>query len=170
MAPLIVLLVVFAATWLLGRALKPQKLTLAQSGHIAMCAMLLFTGTSHFYLTKGMVLTMPDFMPAKEALVYFTGVLEIIFGIGLLFESTRRVTSVLLILFFLAVLPANIVAALKHVDIPSATYTGPGVNYLWFRIPLQLLFIAWVYYFGYHKETAVAYSHKSVTTPTALAR
>ncbi|GEO04260.1 membrane protein [Adhaeribacter aerolatus] len=153
MAPLIVLLAVFAATWSLGRALKLRKLNLNQSGRVAMCAMLLFAGTSHFYLTKGMVLTMPDFLPAKEALVYFTGVSEIIFGIGLLFESTRRLTSVLLFLFFLAVLPANIVAAFKHVDIPSATYTGPGLNYLWFRIPLQLLFIPWTYYFGYRQQS-----------------
>ncbi|MGV3586187.1 MAG: DoxX family membrane protein [Adhaeribacter sp.] len=169
MAPLIVLLVVFAGTWLLSRALKLEKLTLAQSGRIAMCAMLLFTGTSHFYLIKGMVLTMPDFLPAKEALVYFTGILEILFGIGLLFEPTRRITSLLLLLFLLAVLPANIVATLKHVDIPSATYTGPDVNYLWFRIPLQLFFMAWVYYFGYRRETSLIHTEKPIAKPTAIA-
>ena len=154
MAPLIILLVVFLAAWFLGRALKSEKLTPARAGRIAMCAMLLFTGTSHFYLTKGMVLMMPDFLPAKEAFVYATGVLEILFGIGLLFETTRRITSVLLILFLLAVLPANIIATIKQVDIPTATYTGPGTSYLWFRIPLQLFFIGWVYYFGYRQATA----------------
>jgi len=111
---------------------------------------------------------MPDFLPAKEALVYFTGVLEILFGIGLLFESTRRITSVLLLLFLLAVLPANIVATLRHVDIPSATYTGPGVSYLWFRIPLQLFFMAWVYYFGYRQAAPAVYTPKPDAKPTAL--
>jgi uncharacterized membrane protein len=169
MAPLIVLLVIFMSAWLLGRTLKSEIFIFGRSGRLAMCAMLLFTGTSHFYLTKGMVLTMPDFMPAKEAIVYGTGVLEILFGLGLLFDGTRRLTSVLLILFFLAILPANIVAALRHVDIPSATYTGPGVNYMWFRIPLQLFFIGWVYFFGYRPERPIIYTERTPANPPAVA-
>jgi uncharacterized membrane protein len=169
MAPLVVLLVVFLATWLLGRVTKSHTLTVNRAGRIAMCAMLLFTGTSHFYLTKGMILMMPDFLPAKEAFVYGTGLLEILFGIGLIFESTRKLTSVLLILFLLAILPANIIATLKQVDIPTATYTGPGTSYLWFRIPLQLFFIGWVYYFGYSypKRAAVANTQKPAPKPAA---
>ena len=30
-------------------------------------------------------------------------------------------------------------------DYQKATVDGNGLNYLWFRIPLQLLFIAWAY-------------------------
>ena len=30
----------------------------------------------------------------------------------------------------------------------NGTYTGNGINYLWFRIPLQIFFILWVYYFN----------------------
>jgi hypothetical protein len=45
-------------------------------------------------------------------------------------------------------LSANINAAIHKVDYEKATYEGPGISYLWFRIPLQLLFIAWVAYFG----------------------
>jgi uncharacterized membrane protein len=54
----------------------------------------------------------------------------------------------LLILLFLIMLPANIEAARKRVDFQKATFDGKGPAYLWFRIPLQCFFIAWVAYFG----------------------
>jgi len=149
MITLVILLVVFALARLLNKFFKKPQIAVAQAGRMAMGALLLFTGTSHFYLIKGMVLMMPDFLPAKLALVYVTGLIEIILGLGLLFEKTRKISSLLLILFLIAVLPANVVTALKHVNIQAADFTGPGLSYLWFRIPLQLLFIGWVYVFGY---------------------
>ena len=51
-------------------------------------------------------------------------------------------------MFFIAVLSANINAAVQRIDYEKATYGGAGVGYLWFRIPLQLFFIAWVYAFA----------------------
>jgi hypothetical protein len=44
------------------------------------------------------------------------------------------------------ILPANIKEAIDHVDYQNATFEGKGLSYLWFRIPLQLLFIAWTYF------------------------
>jgi uncharacterized membrane protein len=46
------------------------------------------------------------------------------------------------------ILPANIQAAIKRIDYQKGTTDGPGVNYLWFRVPLQILFITWVYLFA----------------------
>lgn len=149
MITLIILLAVFLVALLFNKIRRKNPVSVAQAGRIAMGAMLLFTGTSHFYLSKGMVLMMPDFLPAKLALVYLTGVLEIFLGLGLLFEKTRKISSLLLILFLIAILPANIVAAIKQVNIQTADFTGPGLSYLWFRIPLQVLFIGWVYIFGW---------------------
>ena len=53
-----------------------------------------------------------------------------------------------LIVFFILILPVNINAALRHIDYEKGTYEGPGTKYLWFRIPLQVLFILWVYWFA----------------------
>ena len=66
---------------------------------------------------------------------------------GLLIPRLQEITAWLLIVFFIVILPANISAALKHIDYEKGTYEGPGANYLWFRVPLQLFFMAWVYYF-----------------------
>ena len=46
---------------------------------------------------------------------------------------------------------ANIYAAAHEVDYQNATFDGPGMNYLWLRVPLQILFIAWAYVFAIKK-------------------
>ena len=111
-----------------------------------MSIMLLFTSIGHFVYTQGMAMMMPGFIPYKTQLVYFTGVIEIFAAIGLHIQSIRVLTAWLLILFFVFLLPANINAAIKHVDYQKGTFGGSGPNYLWFRVPLQILFIVWTYF------------------------
>jgi uncharacterized membrane protein len=110
-----------------------------------MSVMLFFTSIGHFAYTQGMTMMMPGFIPFKTQMVYFTGVIEILAAIGLQIPRLRALTAWLLILFFVLLLPANINAALKHVDFQKGTLEGKGLNYLWFRVPLQILFIVWTY-------------------------
>jgi uncharacterized membrane protein len=107
--------------------------------------MLFFTAIGHFAFTKGMTLMIPSFVPMKMELVYLTGALEVLLGIGLLIPDLRIYCAWSLVVFFILLLPANINAAIKHIDYQKGTYDGSGTPYLWFRVPLQLLFIAWVY-------------------------
>lgn len=120
------------------------------AGSIAMASMLVFTTIGHFAFPKGMAMMVPGFVPFKTAMVYFTGVLELAFAVGLLIGSWRVCTAWSLLAFLAIMLPANIKAALRHIDYQKATFDGPGPKYLWFRIPLQLFFIAWVYFFCIH--------------------
>ncbi|MBC9795955.1 DoxX family protein [Sinomicrobium weinanense] len=146
MKPLIVLVVTFAISLVIS-GITTGKWDLSFSGRVAMAVMLLFTSIGHFKFTEGMALMLPDFIPAKRETVLATGVIEIIAAIGLFIPPLRVLTAWLLILFFVLILPANIHAALHHVNLEKATYDGSGINYLWFRVPLQLLFIGWVYFF-----------------------
>ena len=118
------------------------------SGRIAMSVILVITAIGHVVYAKGMILMMPDVIPFKKEVVYLTGIIEFCAAVGLLIPRFQHFTAWLLILFLLFVLPANIHATLKHVDFITGTYTGPGVSYLWIRIPLQVIFIAWTYYFA----------------------
>ena len=81
-------------------------------------------------------------------MVYFTGILELAAAPGLIIPQTRHIAAILLIIFFILLLPANIIAAKQKINIEKASYGGPGLSYLWFRIPLQLFFIVWVLYFA----------------------
>lgn len=144
MKPLYVLLIVFGLT-VLGIKIFLQQYDLALSARIAMTAMLLFTAIGHFVFPKGMAMMIPVFIPFKLLVVYITGIFEIVASIGLLVPGYKILTGWLLILFFILILPANISAAVKHIDYQKGTTDGNGLNYLWFRIPLQILFIGWVY-------------------------
>lgn len=145
MKPLFVLLAVFVVSLVVTKIVR-GNFDCAWSGRMGMSAMLLFTATGHFLFTKGMSLMLPAFIPLKTELVYLTGVMEILFAIGLLIPVSSALTAWLLIAFFILILPANIYAAIKHVDYQTGTFEGSGLSYLWFRIPLQVVFIAWTYF------------------------
>ena len=147
MKPLIVLLLTFVIA--LGVTyLMHQHADIFLSGRIAMSIMLLFTSIGHFKFTKGMEMMLPDFIPAKKQMVLLTGFIEIAAAIGLLIPSTIKITGILIIVFFLLILPANIYATSKKVNFEKANYSGNDMKYLWFRIPLQIVFIAWIYWFA----------------------
>jgi uncharacterized membrane protein len=152
MAPLIILLVTFGILILLDRFALGGRIGLSRAGRIAMAAMLVATGISHFTNTEQMVAMMPDFMPAKRELVYFTGVCELAAVVGLVWKKTARLASVLLIVFFVLVLPANIAGSLKSVNFGGMEY---GPLYLLLRVPMQLFFIWWVWWFGIKKPPAL---------------
>ncbi|QLC67829.1 hypothetical protein LPB248_16440 [Flavobacterium sp. LPB0248] len=144
METLIILFGVFIAT-LLIIWLTTKRLELAFASRVAMAAMLTFTAIGHFVFTKGMAM-MISFLPWANAIVFITGIIELIAAIGLLLPKTKILTGKLLILFFILLLPANIYAASHNINLQTADYTGKGLSYLWIRVPMQLLFIAWVYF------------------------
>lgn len=150
MKPLIVLLTGFGISLIIVKVWNGSW-QFSMAGCIGMSIMLLFTAVGHFVFSKGMEMMLPPFMPFKKAVVYATGLIELAAAIGLLLPTYRQLTGWLLILFFILILPANIYASLRNVNYQKATYDGPGHDYLWFRIPLQLLFIAWMYWFAIHR-------------------
>lgn len=147
MKPLLVLLSAFV-TSLLAIKCFSGNFNFSLAGRIAMSAMLIFTSIGHFVFVRGMTLMIPHFVPFKKQIVYITGVFEIAAAIGLLIPKFQNLTAWLLLIFFVLILPANIQAAIERIDYQKGTRDGPGLNYLWFRVPLQVLFIAWVYLFA----------------------
>ena len=106
-----------------------------------LAVMLLFTGSAHFTPMKEDLIRMaPQWVPWPRAMVFFTGLCELAGAIGLVFPETRRAAGIALILFFIAVLPANIHAARAEV-----INRGRPATPLWLRVPMQILFIvlAW---------------------------
>lgn len=144
MKPLIVLLTTFTVA-LFVLKLVQGKYNIAFSARIAMSIMLLFTALGHFLYTDGMTMMIPDFIPLKRELIYFTAVVEILAAVGLHISQLRPITAWFLILFFILMLPANMKSSIEQLNYQSGTYDGKGLTYLWFRIPLQVLFIIWVY-------------------------
>ena len=147
MKPLIVLLLSFVISLLTLYFIRGQ-FEFAFSGRIAISVMLAFTTLGHFVYTKGMVMMISGFIPFEKEMVYVTGIFEITTAIGLHISQIEQLTGWALIIFFVVMLPANINAAITHVDYQKGTTDGSGINYLWFRVPLQVVFILWTYYFS----------------------
>lgn len=74
-------------------------------------------GSTHFAASDGFVKIVPAFLPEKLALVYISGVFEILGGLGLLIPRTRKVAGWGLIALLIAVFPANIYHALAKIEV-----------------------------------------------------
>ena len=145
MKPLIILLSSFLISLLVIKIIN-KEYDFALSGRIAMSIMLLFTAIGHFAFTKGMSMMIPNFIPHKETFVHLTGIFEILLAIGLLIPRLKYISGWILIIFLLLMLPANIYASIHNINYQKGTFDGNGLAYLWFRIPLQFLFIIWTYF------------------------
>ena len=109
-------------------------------GRWAMAAFFLVAGALHFVIPAVYVRIMPPYLPYPAALVAISGAAEILGGLGLLLERTRRAAAIGLALLLVAVLPANWWMAASHVE-----FGNPPIPewVLWARLPLQLPLIWW---------------------------
>lgn len=133
--------------------LNERKNTLR--GILAVCMMV--AGVLHFVQSDPFIRIVPDFLPAPDILVYVSGVIEILLGIGLLVPPLRQLSAWGLVALFIAVYPANINMAVNsiHIDgIPDAW---------WFqaiRLPFQFVLIAWAYWYTQPENSEVGFQER----------
>jgi len=101
-------------------------------------------GLNHFLSPATYIAMMPEALPAHRELVYLSGIAEIAGGLGLILPATRKLAAWGLILLFLAVFPANLNMALNGLPLGDSQIPAWA---LWARLPLQLVFIAWAWWF-----------------------
>lgn len=102
-------------------------------------------GVGHFVQPKPFVRIVPKYLPAPLALVYISGFFEILGGVGLLIPQTRVWAAWGLIALYIAVFPANVYMLTDDVSLNPKKPIPRLI--LWARLPFQLVFIAWAYYF-----------------------
>jgi uncharacterized membrane protein len=103
----------------------------------AVALMFLFTASGHFgKMREDLERMVPPWVPNPRAVVFVSGILEVLGAIGLIFPETRWLAGLCLILFLIAVFPANVHAAQTKSTIAGRPATPLGV-----RAPMQILFI-----------------------------
>lgn len=107
---------------------------------IAMCTI----GVAHFVQPAPFVAIVPAWLPAPLALVYVSGLFEILGGVGLLVPRVQRAAALGLVALFVAVFPANVNQAVNHVSFDAGP--PPPLAALYARLPFQLLLVAWAYW------------------------
>ena len=99
-------------------------------------------GLNHFINPAFYLNIMPPYLPWHAFLVYLSGFFEVLFGILVLLSKYRRIGAWGIIAVLIAVTPANLHMALHTQLYP---YIPPWA--LWLRLPLQLVLIAWAYWY-----------------------
>jgi len=105
-----------------------------------MAAAYVLAGVNHFISPDFYVKMMPAYLPLHLELVYISGVIEMLLGMALLFQQTRKAAAWGIILLLIAVFPANINMALHPEAWDDISKTG-----LYLRLPIQLLLIGWAW-------------------------
>jgi uncharacterized membrane protein len=105
-----------------------------------MVALYVAAGINHFWHERVYLRIMPPYIPAPLAMVYISGVCEILFGLLLLPEATRHTGAWLIIVLLIAVFPANVQMAVN-----SWRHHDPRLWILILRLPLQVPLIWWAY-------------------------
>jgi len=116
-----------------------------EAGRIGLAAVFLFTGIGHFVRTREMAEMLPPNVPARIPIIQATGIFELALAAALVAPATARAAGLAAMAFLIAVFPANVSAAGRRVNFGGH---GVGPPYLAARLPLQLLLIAWAYWFA----------------------
>ena len=107
-----------------------------------MAGFYVLAGVNHFVKPEFYLRIMPDYLPWHLALVYVSGVAEIVLGLAVLIPRLRRLAAWGIIALLLAVFPANVHAAVAEIPLVSG---DPFWN--WVRLPFQAVFILWAWWY-----------------------
>ena len=95
---------------------------------------------------------MPAYLPAHDALIFWSGLAELAGGVGLLVRRTRRLAAFGLLALLVAVFPANVEMLRVYRERGVAWW---GELLLWARLPLQLLLMWGVWQAGGRHPRAI---------------
>lgn len=130
-----------------------------QAARYLMAAGMTAIGVLHFARPEPFVAIVPAALPAPLALVYVSGLFEILGGVGLLVPRVQKAAAWGLIALYVAVFPANVNMAVNQIALD-----GQAVEplLLWLRLPFQAVFIGLAYWMT--RDDAAAAGTKSVGT------
>ena len=99
-------------------------------------------GLNHFRNPRLYHKIIPPYFPKPKLLNYFSGIAEIILGIGLCIPITSVISAWGIIFLLIAVFPANLFMY-------SNKKAGMGLPkiVLFIRLPLQIVLMIWAYYY-----------------------
>ena len=111
-------------------------------------------GIKHFINPDFFVAIVPPIIKWKQEIVFISGFLEIILGLLLLLNQTRKLAAWGIIILLIAVFPANIYLYIS--EIPQETL-NISKNQALFRMPFQITLII-ISYWHSKKQTSKQFS------------
>lgn len=111
---------------------------------LPLATLLLVVGVLHFVSPEPFVRIVPPWLPEPLALVYVSGVFEVLGGVGLLVPRTRRMAAWGVLALLVAVFPANVHMAVAGAQ-PFPEDPVPAWA-AWARLPLQPVLWLWAWF------------------------
>lgn len=143
---MIVFVLIFVITGLLLIVAKvninPLK-DLRSNMRIATGVTFLLPGFLHFWNPEMYFKMMPPFLPSHLFLIYLSGFLEILGGIGLTISKTKRWASYgLVLLLLVAIIPSNVYMVWENVKLGNFM---DAEIFRWLKLPVHfaLIWIVW---------------------------
>jgi uncharacterized membrane protein len=127
-----------SVTW---QATISTSLKLKRAARYLLGAAFIAAGANHFRDTTFYVSIMPAYLPWHTALVYISGVAEMVLGALLFVRPIERLAAWGVFALMIAVFPANLQMALH-----TGLYPQFSALVLWLRIPFQFVLLAWAYW------------------------
>jgi uncharacterized membrane protein len=132
--------------------INKSQLNITKYASWGLGASFIFFFIGHIVKAEAMVEMLPTWVPFRLTLIYVTGLLELAVGIALFLPKYQITAAKFAIVIFVLFFPANIYAALNSIGLGGHQW---GPVYLAVRGPLQLILVAWSYFFcikGYVKK------------------
>ncbi|QXP78114.1 MULTISPECIES: MauE/DoxX family redox-associated membrane protein [Winogradskyella] len=112
-------------------------------GLYIMAVLYFIAGIMHFIKPKTYMRIMPNYLPSHKALVYLSGLAEIVLGIGLCIPMFKNIS-------IYGIIAMLVVFLLVHFYMLSSKKASAGIPkwVLILRLPLQfgLMYWAWIYF------------------------
>ena len=99
-------------------------------------------GVGHFYRAEDYERIVPPYLPWPTAVVYMSGVCEIVLGVLVLVPRSAPPAAWGLIALLIAVFPANI-----HMALHAELFPEYDPVFYWLRLPVQGVLVAWAFWF-----------------------
>ena len=150
----IIFILILTVPYLAAKALSVYtnfKINPRVAAVIGLSLLFIFTGLGHFMITNELAMLLPPWVPEKVLIVHLSGIFEFALAAGFLIHQTRRITAWIAIIALILFFPLNIYAVVNY--IPHGGHAW-GPVYLLIRGPLQLIIIAWIYWFAIKRSKA----------------
>ncbi len=113
------------------------------AGLVLMIVLYLGAGINHFIRPGFYLAIMPPWIPFHAAMVFISGVAEVLLAILLIFPATRKPAAWGIIFLLIAVFPANVQMMINYIN--------EGNPKTWIsvvRLPLQFVLVLWAYVYA----------------------
>lgn len=126
-------------------------------------------GISHFLAPKRFAAAIPPSFPNPVALVYLSGIAEIVLGAGVALRRTRRPSAWGIVALLVAVFPANVHLARSDTlnDLVPERLAGVARLAAWVRLPFQAVLIGWALRYARPAESETRESSAAGSASTA---